>query len=136
MNTALLARKGEAVPTGLGGDNRQAFAYFAARRTVTFGQLDASHDAPSFSANDSAPSVQRPRRAASILVRPAARADARRRFTFRIDRNVHERFCAAARLLDCSRQKILEQALARYLDDLDMPDDPAGGAGLSVPRLV
>lgn len=135
MNTVLLARKGEAVPTGLSDASEQSLAYFAARRSITFGQAHAAPvSAPEKTKVAASP---RPRPAASILRSPRRPTDQRRRFTFRLDNDLHEQFCAAARLLGCSRQKLLERALGRYLEPLDSAATLAGDpAPTAVPRLV
>jgi hypothetical protein len=136
VNTLLLARKGEAVPTGLSSANRQSLAYFAARRTVTFScpepQIPLTPNANEYGKTLSLS----PRRVASILLTPKSPVDGRRRFAFRLDQKTHARFCAASTLLDCSRQKLLERALEHYLADLDDADIPATTVAPAVPRLV
>lgn len=60
----------------------------------------------------------------------------RRRFTFRLDAAAHDRFCAAARALGCSRQKLLERALERFVDSIDSTARLPTNAVPAVPRLV
>ena len=132
MNSTLLARKGEAVPSG---SDRHALAYFAGRRTVTFGQAVMEQDiAPPRLSAPAAPERLRP--AARIFIQSRQPKDARRRFTFRLDDETHDRFCAAARMLGCSRQKLLERALERFVDVLDGPMHLPVKSTTAVPRLV
>lgn len=144
MTDPLLARKGQAVPTGLTGSNRQA-AIFAARRIVVFGHKEnaeaaADHLLPrSFRDAYVASNVDRPppKRPAVSLLRNFRR---RRRFTFRLDDRQHELFCAAADIAGCSRQKLLERVLLNYLCTHELRADDAVTThrpGMPpVPRLI
>lgn len=136
MNSTLLARKGEAVPSGLSGSDRHTLAYYAMRRTVTFGQPDTTADFGPAHAVALSAATQRPRPAAGFLMRKHGPRHSRRRFTFRLDAASHDRFCAVARALGCSRQKLLERALERFVDSIDSTARLPTNAVPAVPRLV
>jgi hypothetical protein len=138
VTETLLARKGEAVPTGLSAGNRHALAYFAARRMVTFGQIDRPRPqdrATTVEPAEKPPAKQRP--VALILAPSCRKREARHRFTFRLDRDAYAQFRAVAAAQGCSGQKLLERALERLLDDLDVAPATAAPLTLSaVPLLV
>ncbi len=114
MTDTLLARKGQAVPTGLGSGERYALAN-ATRRVIALGQMADTPAPLAWPEKTPAATFTAPRSAARILPRSRRAAEYRRRFTFRLHDEEHKLFCAAAAVLGCSRQKLLERALNRYL---------------------
>lgn len=136
MSGSLLARKGEAVPSGLNDNHRHAFAYFADRRTVAFDKVRAAATIATLADSPLTAASPRQRPAASILIRPRNRRDGRKRFTFRVDDSTHDQFCRAAQMLSCSRQKLLRTALDHYLQVLGIPETFTTNSAPSVPRLV
>ena len=112
MTDTLLARKGQAVPTGLGSGERYALAN-ATRRVIALGQMADTPAPLAWPEKTPAATFTAPRSAARILPRSRRAAEYRRRFTFRLHDEEHKLFCAAAAVLGCSRQKLLERALNR-----------------------
>lgn len=106
MSIDLLARKGEANPatTHHGGESR-----FQARRVVVLPPI-AFHRALT-SERGGEPRFRR----AANMAKPLRAPVKRRKFTFRIEPDRHEVFCAAAEILGVSRQQLLTQALDAYL---------------------
>lgn len=104
MTEGLLARKGEANPatTHHGGESR-----FQARRVVVLPPI-ALHRAPD-------PGQRVPPRRAANVAQPCRAQVARRKFTFRIEPERHQNFCAVADELGISRQELLTRALDAYL---------------------
>lgn len=135
MNDSLLARKGEAIPSGLDAGSRYALAH-TARRVIAFGGGDRSPVTPSNWLSTAMARAADPRPAARILTDLHPQSAKRHRFTFRLDKQRHQRFCEVADTLGCSRQKLLERALDRHLDALEAEGPVATAAGRAVPRLV
>lgn len=134
MNASLLARKGEAIPSGTPG-GRRALAY-AARRIIAIGSGDDAPLTPSDWLSAAMARAVAPRPAARILEAMHPASGVRHRFTFRLDRRAHDRFCAAAATCGCSRQELLERALDAYLQAPGLEDRAMPTTATAVPRLV
>lgn len=117
MSAGFLARKGEANPaaTHHGGESR-----FQARRVIVLPPIALHRE------HGRAPSATDVPRRAADMSRPRRAPVRRRKFTFRIAPDRHEKFCDAASRLGISRQELLTRALDSYLDTLrdDAADPP------------
>lgn len=112
MNRFLLARKGEAFPatTHYGGESR-----FQERRVIELPAIALGSENRAHARSLPHNHIQR---AAGLS---AASAIHRRKFTFRIEPDRHEAFCAAAEQMGISRQELLTRALDAYLKGVHDP---------------
>ncbi|MBO6782086.1 MAG: hypothetical protein JJ899_02260 [Alphaproteobacteria bacterium] len=126
MSEQLLAEKGRANPAAAhhGGESR-----FQARRVVVLPPLTLGSDVRTAGATHDERTTPR---------RPAARMSGqlpgrRKKFTFRIEPDRHERFCRHADALGISRQELLTRALDAFLDNAEKAGKPHPGEQALLP---
>ena len=131
LSGSLLVRKGEARPAAAPGLVLDPIEGAASRKVITLPRPDATKPAiievKSADSHDAVPTqgAARPKAA------PAQRGQRRVAFTFRLDPERHLNLRVVAIFRRTSAQKILEEALDRYLE-IAMAEDPTSKQPLPV----